>query len=327
MTDITPTAGAGGQRLSVVILTRNEEAMIERCLRSIDGLADDVLIVDADSTDRTREIAQMCGARVMQQSWLGWLRQRALGIASARHDWVMILEADEIVTPRLYNGVRDVLRGDMAVGDGYSIDRRDDFLGALLPRMRRRSKRLHFIRLFNRTASRYDPSLTIHEEVRVPGRVHPLPGALIHWRGFTILEQVARYVAYAPLEADVMQAAGRRVSVLSLLIRPILRFGWCYVACGGFRLGARGFAHALMVASSEYLRFASAWERQNAPAMMHPSQRVRTEFALDALPRALGSPPVDLAAVASPFAGPDNRVASAVSPAVSTAVHTKEVVA
>lgn len=291
MTGITPPSGVGSQRVSVVILTKNEEAMIERCLRSLDGLADEVLVVDADSTDRTRDIARQCGARVVQQAWLGWLRQRAFGIASARHDWILILEADEIVTPRLNEGLREVLRGDMAVGDGYSMDRRDDFLGALLPRMRRRSKRLHFVRLFNRTVSRYDPSLTIHEEVRVPGRVHPLPGALIHWRGFTIVEQVARYVAYAPLEADVMQAAGRRVSVLSMLTRPILRFGWCYVVCGGFRLGARGFAHALMVAASEYLRFASAWERQNAPAMKHPSRVVRVQFELDGAPGAAAALP------------------------------------
>ncbi len=295
MTDFTPSARVDRSRVSVVILTKNEETMIERCLRSLDGLADEVLVVDADSTDRTRDIARRCGARVVQQAWLGWLRQRAFGIASARHDWVLILEADEIVTPRLYDGLREVLRGDMVVDDGYSMDRRDDFLGALLPRMRRRSKRLHFVRLFNRTASRYDPSLTIHEEVRVPGRVHPLPGALIHWRGFTIVEQVARYAAYAPLEADVMQAAGRRVSVLSMLTRPILRFGWCYVVCGGFRLGARGFAHALMVAASEYLRFASAWERQHAPAMQHPSRAVETQFSLDGALRASAASPVSRA--------------------------------
>lgn len=267
-------------RISAVILTRNEEALIERCLTSIRGLVDEILVVDSCSTDRTRAIASACGARVVEQTWLGWIRQRALGIELARHDWVLILEADEIVTPQLARSIRNVERGGMNPDDGYSIDRRDDFLGAILPRMRRRSKRLHFIRLFNRTRSAYDPTLIVHDEVRVPGRAIPLDGALIHWRGFTIAEQVSRYATYAPLEATVLEGRGARVSVLSLIVRPFLRFGWCYFICGGFRLGARGFAHALMVASSEYLRFATLWERQHAPPTLNPPIDVAESFGV-----------------------------------------------
>ena len=268
-------------RISAIILTLNEELFIERCVRSLQGVADDIVVVDSGSTDRTREIATRCGARVVEQPWLGWVGQRQRGIDAALHDWVLVVEADEIVTAPLAAGIREVLRGPMNPEDGYSLDRRDDFLGALLPRMRRRSKRLHFVRLFNRTRSAYDPSLIIHEEVRITGRAIPLPGVIIHWRGMTVVEQVARYAQYAPLEAEVLLARGQRVSVASLLWRPFLRFGWCYVVCGGFRLGARGFAHALMVASSEYLRFAGAWERQNAPATLHPPPEVLDAFALE----------------------------------------------
>jgi glycosyltransferase involved in cell wall biosynthesis len=269
---------AGPTRISAIILTLNEERFIERCVRSLQGVADDIVVVDSGSTDRTREIAQLCGARVVDQPWLGWIGQRGRGIKEARHDWVLIIEADEIITPPLAAGLRDVLRGPMNPEDGYSLDRRDDFLGALLPSMRRRSKRLHFIRLFNRTRSGYDPTLIIHEEVRITGRALPLPGVIIHWRGMTVVDQVARYAQYAPLEAEVLLSRGQRIGVLSLLVRPVLRFGWCYLVCGGFRLGARGFAHALMVASSEYLRFAGAWERQNAPATLDPPAEVLARF-------------------------------------------------
>jgi len=274
------------QRVSAVILTRNEEALIERCLRSVRDLVDDIIVVDSCSTDRTREIATSLGARVVEQPWLGWIGQRALGIALARHDWVLILEADEIVTPRLAASIREVLGGPMDPADGYSIDRRDDFLGVLLPSMRRRRKRLSFVRLFNRTRSAYDPTLVIHDEVRVGGRTKPLAGILVHWRGFTVVQQVSRYTTYAPLEADVLEGRGARVGVLSLVVRPLLRFGWCYVVCGGFRLGARGFAHALMVASSEYLRFAAVWERQHAPATLHPTADVVREHMATAAGRA-----------------------------------------
>jgi glycosyltransferase involved in cell wall biosynthesis len=276
--------------VSAVILTRNEERLIARCLTSIRGLVDDVVVVDSCSTDRTRAIAAAHGARVVEQPWLGWIRQRALGIELAHHDWVLILEADEIVTPALARSLRAILRGPMHADDGYSVDRRDDFLGALLPRMRRRRKRLNYIRLFNRRRSQYDPSLIVHDEVRIPGRAIPLAGALIHWRGFTIAEQVSRYAAYAPLEAEVLQGRGTRVHVLDLLVRPLLRFGWCYVIRGGFRLGARGFAHAMMVASSEYLRFATAWERQHAPATLHPTADVAQAFGIDPTPQVRHGP-------------------------------------
>lgn len=293
-------------RISAVILTRNEEALIARCLRSVAGIVDDIVVVDSRSTDRTREIAKEFGARVFEQTWSGWIRQRALGIALANHDWVLILEADEIVTPELALGLNDVLRGDMNPDDGYSIDRRDDFLGALLPRMRRRSKRLGFIRVFNRTRSAYDPALIVHDEVRVPGRAIPLPGVLIHWRGFTIVEQVSRYAAYAPLEADVMASRNARVSIVALVWRPFLRFGWCYFICGGLRLGGRGFAHALMAASSEFLRHAALWERQNAPATLHPTPDVAAAFAIDA-PRA-------------PIRQPDGAVSTVPTPTTTSGV-------
>ncbi len=271
-------------RVSAVILTRNEEALIERCLRSLRNVVDDIIVVDSCSTDRTREIAAHMGARVVQQPWLGWIRQRALGIERAQHDWVLILEADEIVTPRLAASIRAALASQPNPANGFSVDRRDDFLGVLLPSMRRRKKRKNFVRLFNRTRSAYDSTLIIHDEVRVPGHIASLAGILIHWRGFTIVQQVARYTNYAPLEADVMEARGDRVSVVSLAWRPFLRFGWCYVICGGFRLGGRGFAHALMVASSEYLRFAAVWERQHAPATLHPSADVERAYLSEPAP-------------------------------------------
>lgn len=290
-------------RISAVILTRNEEALIERCLASIRDVVDDIVVVDSCSTDRTRELAAQCGARVVEQAWLGWIAQRALGIARARHDWVLILEADEIVTPGLARSIRDATRRMMHIDDGYSVDRRDDFLGGILPRMRRRSKRLNYVRLFNRTRSAYDPTLIVHDEVRCPGRAIPLAGALIHWRGFSTADQVSRYAQYAPLEATVLEGRGVRVSVLSLIVRPVLRFGWCYVVCGGFRLGARGLAHALMVASSEYLRFATTWERQHAPPTPHPPPDVADAFGLVS-PAATAAPTHTTAAVIAPSGSP-----------------------
>ena len=86
--------------LTVIILTLNEEEFIERCIHSV-RWADEVLVVDSNSTDRTREIATSLGARVYEQKWLGWSGQHNKGMEIAKNDWVMFLECDEIVTPQL----------------------------------------------------------------------------------------------------------------------------------------------------------------------------------------------------------------------------------
>ncbi|MCC6927633.1 MAG: glycosyltransferase family 2 protein [Gemmatimonadaceae bacterium] len=280
MTLAFPPRGERRQHVSAVFLTRNEEAFIARALRSVRGVVDEIVVVDSCSTDATVAIAESFGARVIVEPWRGWIAQRALGIRAARHPWVFVMEADEIVTPELAAAIHDVLATAMNARDGYSVDRRDDFLGALLPRMKRPSKRRRFVRLFHRDYSRYDPQRIVHDEVRFSGRAIPLRGVLLHWRGFTIAQQVARYTEYAPLEAEMLLASRRRIPVAALIVRPLLRFGWCYVACGGLRLGARGFVHALMVAVAEFLRHATAWEQQRAPALPHPPSTVLSRFGM-----------------------------------------------
>ena len=263
--------------ISVVILTKNEEAFIERCIRSVTW-ADEVLVVDSGSTDRTRELAQSLGARVYDQPWLGWPGQRNKGTSIAKNDWVLFVEADEIVTPELAVSIQQAFSGSINPKDGYSLDRRGDFLGLLLPNESRASKRLNFVRLFNREYSAYDSEMLTHEEVRFPGQAIPLKGVLLHWRGYQMNDYFGVFNRYATLEAQMLDAKGRRASGLSILIMPILRFGWSYVVKGGWRLGTRGLIHSMLKGASEYMRYAKLWEMQNVspaldpPATIYPGQ-------------------------------------------------------
>ncbi len=106
-------------RVSVTILTRNEEELIARCIASV-GWADEVLVLDSGSSDRTREIAAALGARVYVQPWLGWVGQRARAIELASHDWIFVLEADEIVSDRLARSIVRALATSPTEGDGSS---------------------------------------------------------------------------------------------------------------------------------------------------------------------------------------------------------------
>lgn len=259
--------------ISVIILTKNEEQFIERCVRSV-LWADEVLVLDSGSTDRTSSIATSLGAVVYHQEWLGYAAQRNHALTLARHEWVFFLDADEIVTPELANSIQQVLSGAMDEGNGYSVDRRGDFLGLLLPNVSRPSKRRNFIRLFNRRYSNYDSTMKVHEEVKFPGRAIPLEGILIHWGGNVMNEYIAALNRYSVLEAEVLNDKGYRVNGLVIFIRPILRFLWIYIARYNFRLGTRGLIHAMLGATREYARYAKLWEMQNVTSVLHPAKDI-----------------------------------------------------
>ena len=259
--------------VTVTILTKNEESIIERCIASV-AWADEILVVDSGSTDRTVEIAERLGARVLKQSWLGWVPQRQFAITSARNDWVLVIDADEIVTPELREGILAAMAANPDPQDGYVVDRRDEFFGRLFPNMKRPAMRRSFVRLLNRQTTHYVPDDLIHERVLCPGRALMLPGVLLHWRAFTVTDQMGRYVQYSPLEAETMQRAGVHAGPARLLLMPLLRFLWCYVYCGGFRLGTTGLVQAMMTASCEFTRHAVLWERQSVQRRLHPPQDV-----------------------------------------------------
>ncbi|WP_416670503.1 glycosyltransferase family 2 protein [Egbenema bharatensis] len=255
--------------LSIIILTKNEEAFIDRCIRSV-AWADEVLVLDSGSTDRTREIALSLGATVYEQEWLGYAAQRDKAISLAKHDWIFFLDSDEIVTPILAHSIQQVMAGSPDPQDGYSVDRQGDFYGVLLPNSSPRHRKLKFVRLFNRQFSGYDTSVKVHEEVWVPGKTILLEGALIHWRAYMMDEYITSANRYATLEAEMLELRGVRSNALKLLLRPLLRFFWCYVRHGEFRLGMRGLIHSLLLATSEYIRYAKLWEMQNTERVLHP---------------------------------------------------------
>jgi (heptosyl)LPS beta-1,4-glucosyltransferase len=262
--------------ISVIILTKNEELFIERCIKSV-LWADEVVVLDSGSTDNTRELAKALGAQVYEQDWLGWSAQRSRAISLAKNDWVMILEADEIVTPTLAQSIQTAFSSDINDQDGYSVNRRGDFYGVLLPNESRPSKRLNFVRLFNRKYSAYDPTMQVHEEVRFPGKAIPLDGILLHWRGYVMDEYIPVFNRYATAEAEMLNQRGDRVNAMTIFLRPILRFLWCYVAKGGFLLGTRGLIHAQLKATSEYIRYTKLWEMQNAQRVLHPPAEIYPE--------------------------------------------------
>jgi (heptosyl)LPS beta-1,4-glucosyltransferase len=259
--------------ITVTILTKNEEQLIARCIHSV-SWADEILVLDSDSTDRTCQIAASLGATVCQNPWSGWVPQHQKAIELAKHDWILILDCDEIITPRLAHSIQQVMGRTVDERDGYSMSRRGDFYDILLPNTSPKHRVLNFVRLFNRKYGGYDPDERIHEEIRVPGKKIVLDGDLIHWRGRMMDEYISSFNQYATIEAEVLDTQGVRVSGLKVIVRPILRFLWCYIVHREIFLGTKGLIHSLLIAVSEYIRYAKLWELQNATRNIHPCDRI-----------------------------------------------------
>jgi glycosyltransferase involved in cell wall biosynthesis len=261
--------------LSVIILTKNEERLIGRCIDSV-RWADEVLVIDSLSNDRTIQIAQARGARVYEQQWLGWPRQRNKATSIARNDWVFFVEADEIVTSELADNVRRILDSGIDPNDGLCLDRRNDFLGVLLPNGARRAAQRTFVRIYNRRQSSFDETMRVHEQVRLQGVSHPVAGALLHCRGSSMHELVEVFNRYATVEAQELHDRGVRANWRNVLVLPLIKFIWFYIVKREFRLGTRGLMHAMLKATSDYIRYAKLWELQhlaNHPLGGHGSAR------------------------------------------------------
>ena len=248
------------QQLTVAILTKNEELLIERAIRSA-GWADEVLVVDSGSTDKTCEIATRLGARVVHQPWLGWRGQHQRAVDLAQNDWVMKVDADEVISAELAASIREVLGSEPDPRDGLVVQRVDEFMGRTVPSSLRRRNRDEFVRIFNRRFSSWDPDRNIHERVKIAGSFRKVPGPLLHWRNASFSRMLETYSANADVEArTILESHPNGPSLLLIAFKPMLRFGWSYVICGNWRYGTVGFLRSSMQAMAQFISLAKAWE-------------------------------------------------------------------
>jgi glycosyltransferase involved in cell wall biosynthesis len=241
-------------RLSVTIVTFNEEERLRACLESVTW-ADEIVVVDAESTDKTVALAREFTDRVWVRPWPGFAVQKNFAIEQAAGDWVLSLDADEQVTPELRHRIGLVLGAD-GPADGYSVPRRNIFWGAwvrhggLYPDYQ--------LRLFRRRAGRFVGD-AVHESLSVDGRVERIAEALLHHSYRGIEDFVQRSNRYSSLAAKDWIDRGRRVGMADLVLRPLGRFLSMYIMRLGFLDGWRGFVLAVLYADYVFLRMAKTW--------------------------------------------------------------------
>ena len=252
---MSATAASGPVRLSAVIITRNEEASLPACLESLRGLADEIVLLDSDSTDRTVAIARAAGARVATHRFSGFgeAKQRALEMATGL--WVLSIDADEVVTPALAEEIRQLVASEGKFS-GYWVRRNVFFVG----------RRLRFggmgsdwvLRLFCRSGARFSQD-RVHEHVEVRGRTARLRSPLDHHAYRTLTEHVEKMNRYTDLQSALKAERGVRYRSWMWVRLPWEVFARLVLRLGVLD-GTPGVLFATMSAYSAWLKYAKTWK-------------------------------------------------------------------
>lgn len=243
------------------MITRNEEDRIADALASL-AWADEIVVVDAESTDRTVEVARRFTDRIIVRPWPGYAAQKNFADGQASNDWIFSLDADERTSPELNESIRAWKSGEPECA-GYRVSRRAWYLGRWI----RHSGWYpdHQLRLYRRDRARWRGDY-VHESVEVQGRVGQLQGDLLHFTRRNLMEHHLVLGHYTTLAAQSDRTEGRRVSVAQLLLRPPAAFLKSYIFRLGFLDGVAGLIIAYFAAYYVYLRLAKAWESDHLPS-------------------------------------------------------------
>jgi glycosyltransferase involved in cell wall biosynthesis len=250
-------------KITAAIITFNEAENIRAACESV-SWADEILVVDSESTDDTPTIANQCGARVISRPWPGFALQKQFAADQGAHDWVLSLDADERVSPEL----RKVIAGlgsdaDEQLADGYLIPRRSFYMGRWIRGGGWYPDRQ--LRLFRRASGSWQGP-HIHESIKMKdgSRIEALAGDLLHYpvRNASYHHRMIGE-RYAPLAALQMFEAGRRTSSLRIVAAAPAAFIRSLVLKGGWRDGLAGWSIASFAAHHAFLKHLLLWEMQN----------------------------------------------------------------
>lgn len=250
-------------KISATIITFNEEANIARAVKSL-SFVDEIIILDSNSTDKTREIANELGAKTFLNPFVGYGQQKNKAAEYANHSWILNIDADEEVSPELADEIKKIISQNENSNSIYQLNRRTNYCGKWIyhggwyPDLIKR--------LYHKNQAKWTEPF-VHEEllpIGNSGQIGFLNGNLNHYSFPTIKSQVLTNVKYAELGAkELIKKKGKRPTFFEMLFRPIGKFFECYFIKLGLLDGAPGFIIAVNAAYSMFMKYSFArYERE-----------------------------------------------------------------
>ncbi|MGD0578280.1 MAG: glycosyltransferase family 2 protein [Bryobacteraceae bacterium] len=239
--------------ISATIITQNEERNLPRAIESL-RCCDEILVVDSGSTDRTVEIAEKYGARVLEANWRGYAGQKNYASDQAAHDWVLSIDADEALSEDLEAEIWQIKKNGPQY-DAYTVPRMAQYLGRWILHSGWYPDRK--IRLFDRRKANWVGEF-VHESVVSTGRVGVLEGNLLHYTCGSLSEHLKSMDRYTTLAAEEVVARRKPVGAGRLLLDPPWTFLKTYFLQGGYLDGVEGLAIAYMASLYTFLKYAKA---------------------------------------------------------------------
>ena len=241
--------------LTVALITFNEEENLPRTLERVVDIASEIVILDSYSTDRTKDIALSYGAKFYQERWKGFREQKNSLLNKCSQQWILFLDADEVLSEELKISITNELRNPRA--EGYFINRKTFYIGKFLNFSWQPDWKL---RLVNRNSNPRWEGGNIHEYLAIDGKVDKLKGYLYHYTYKDIEDHFQRALKYSKISAVEMHKRGKRFKLYKLLLNPIWAFSKQYFFHLGFLDGIRGLSVAMSYLISTFLKYLYLWE-------------------------------------------------------------------
>ncbi len=240
-------------KISVAIITLNAARSLDRCLASV-AFADQVVVLDQNSSDDTAEVCASHGAEFHQTEWLGFGLTKNKAVSLCRNSWILSVDTDEVVTPELRRAIENL--PDDSTSAVYTVNRLSRFLGHWIHHCGWHPE--HVARLFHRERAGFN-DLPVHESIETDGAIERLPGLLHHFTYESMEQYIDKLNRYTTLAAQEMHTRGRRISLPAVVLRSQAAFWRMWILQGGVLDGWPGFV--LCLSSSFYVlsKYTKLW--------------------------------------------------------------------
>ncbi len=241
-------------KFSVAIITKNEEKNIGRCLESVKW-ADEIVIVDSGSTDKTLKICRKYNCKIIESEWLGFGKTKKFAVDSATNNWILSIDADEEVTPDLKKKILEIL--DNPKFNGYKIKRKSFYINKWINHCGWNKE--YKLRLFNKQFGNFNEQM-VHESVKLNGKIAKINKILKHYTYPNISSHLQKIDRYSKLFATELFKNGKKTSIFMAILKGKIKFLQMYFLQLGFLDGKEGFILSLNSAYGVYLKYLKLWE-------------------------------------------------------------------